>query len=155
MATMGIDGLVSGLDTTSLITQLMQAEAMPQTLLKSKVTATQTFITALQGLNTRVASLADAAKSAAKTESWDAVTAASSGKSVTATASTSAQASSLSFTVDRLATAQTSVTGNVTTLEGLLGDPLPTSVTIATGSGATAKATVVDLTDVTDLAGFA
>lgn len=155
MAGMGIDGLVSGLDTTSLISQLMQVEAMPQTLLKSKVSSTQSFITALQGLNTRVASLADAAKTAVKPESWNAVTASSSGKSVTATATTSAQASSLSFTVDRLATAQTSVSNNVSTLTGLLGDPLPTSVTLATGSGATAKATVVDLTGVTDLAGFA
>ncbi|MEP7764576.1 flagellar filament capping protein FliD [Sanguibacter sp. 25GB23B1] len=155
MAAMGIDGLVSGLDTTALISQLMQVEAMPQTLLKSKVSSTQTFISALQSLNTKVSSLGDAAKTAAKPESWNAVTASSSGKSVTATASSGAQASSLSFTVDRLAAAQTSVTGNVTSLEGLLGDPLPTSVTIATGSGATAKATVVDLTDVTDLAGFA
>ncbi|WP_066465483.1 flagellar filament capping protein FliD [Sanguibacter suarezii] len=155
MAGMGIDGLVSGLDTTALITQLMQVEAMPQTLLKSKVTSTQSFITALQGLNTRVASLADAAKAAAKPTSWDAVTATSSGKSVTATATSGAQASSLSFSVDKLASAQTSVSGTVTTLESLLGDPLPSSVTLATGSGATAKATVVDLTDVTDLAGFA
>ena len=148
MAGMGIDGLVSGLDTTALITQLMQVEAMPQTLLKSKVTSTQSFITALQGLNTRVASLADVAKAAAKPASWDAVTATSSGKSVTATAATGAQASSLSFSVDKLASAQTSV--------GSLSLPLPTSVTLATGSSATtAKATVIDLTDVTDLSGLA
>ncbi len=31
-----IDGLVSGLDTTSLITSLLQIEAAPQTLLKTK-----------------------------------------------------------------------------------------------------------------------
>ena len=148
MAGMGIDGLVSGLDTTALITQLMQVEAMPQTLLKSKVTSTQSFITALQGLNTRVASLADVAKAAAKPASWDAVTATSSGTTVTATTAAGAQASSLSFTVDKLASAQTSV--------GSLSFPLPTSVTLATGSSATtAKATVIDLTDVTDLSGLA
>ena len=37
MGSMGIDGIVSGLDTTSLINSLMQVEAMPQTLLKQKV----------------------------------------------------------------------------------------------------------------------
>lgn len=155
MAGLGIDGLVSGLDTTALISQLMQVEAMPQTLLKAKVTTSQTFISALQGLNTRMASLGDAAKLAAKPESWNAVTASSSGKTVTATAGAGAQASSLSFTVDKLAAAQTSVTGNISTLEDLLGTPLPTSVTLGTGSGATAKATVIDLAGVTDLAGFA
>ena len=159
MAGMGIDGLVSGLDTTALISQLMQVEAMPQTLLKSKVSTTQTFISALQGLNTRVASLADAAKAAAKPASWDAVAAAVSGKSATATVSAGAQASSLSFTVDKLASAQTSVSGKVSSLEDLFSGtpalPVPAKVTIVTGAGDQAKATVVDLTGVTDLAGFA
>lgn len=155
MAGFGIDGLVSGLDTTALISQLMQVEAMPQTLLKAKVSTAQTFISALQGLNTRMASLGDAAKLAAKPESWNAVSASSSAKTVTATTSTGAQASSLSFTVDKLASAQTSVSGNLTTLEDLVGATIPATVTVATGSGATAKATVVDLTGVTDLAGFA
>ena len=158
MAGMGIDGLVSGLDTTTLISQLMQVEAMPQTLLKSKVTSTQAFITALQGLNTKTASLGDVAKLAAKPESWNAATASSSATSVTATTSTGAQASSLSFTVDKLATAQTSVSGNVTTLEDFFGgpaSPIPATVTLGSGSGPTATATVIDLAGVTDLAGFA
>lgn len=155
MAGMGIDGLVSGLQTTDLINQLMKAEAIPQGLLKNKQTDTNAFITALQALNTKVSSLADAAAAAAKAVSWNAYAATSSSGSVSASTTTDAQASELSFTVDKLATAQTSVTGNVATLEGLLGTPLPTSVTIATGSGSTAKATVVDLTGVTDLAEFA
>ncbi|PFG32225.1 flagellar filament capping protein FliD [Sanguibacter antarcticus] len=156
MASFGIDGLVSGLDTTSLITQLMAVEAAPQTLLKAKVSTTQTFISTLQGLNTRVSSLADAATTATKTASWSAVKASTTGTSATATASSTAQASSLTFTVDKLAKAQTSVTGNVTSLADLFGGTVPSSVTIAKGSAdATATATVVDLTGVTDLAGFA
>lgn len=155
MAGMGIDGLVSGLQTTDLINQLMQAEAIPQGLLKSKQTATNTFITALQALNTKVASLADAAATAAKAVSWNAYSATSSTASVSASTTPAAQASQLSFTVDKLATAQTSVTGNVSTLEGLLGNPLPASVTLATGRAGEEKALVIDLTGVTDLAGFA
>lgn len=163
MAAMGIDGIVSGLDTTSLINSLMKVEAMPQTLLKSKVSTTQTFITALQGLNSKVSSLADAAKAAARPASWDAVTATTTAKSVTATATSGAGASSLSFTVDALAAPQTSVSGPVSTLAQLFADPgdpadpgtVPSTVTIRTGSGATEKLTTVPLGSATDLAGFA
>ena len=37
---LAIDGLVSGLDTTTMITSLMKIEAVPQTLLKNNVTST-------------------------------------------------------------------------------------------------------------------
>ena len=37
MAGMSVDGLISGLDTTSLISQLVQAEAAPQTQLRTKL----------------------------------------------------------------------------------------------------------------------
>ncbi|HMO09921.1 MAG TPA: flagellar cap protein FliD N-terminal domain-containing protein, partial [Actinotalea sp.] len=65
-ASLGVDGLVSGLSTTSLINQLIQVEAAPQALLKSKLSATQSFITALQSLNTKIASLGEAGAKAAK-----------------------------------------------------------------------------------------
>lgn len=155
MVTLGIDGMISGLKTTDLINQLMQAEAMPQTLLKAKVATTQTFVTALQGLNTRVASLVDVAKNSAKPESWQAATATTTATSVKATTSAGAQPSNLSFTVDRLATAQTSVSANVSDLESLFGGTVPTHLTIGSGSGADQKAVVVDLAGVTDLSELA
>ena len=155
MASMGIDGLSSGLDTTSLINSLMQVEAMPQTLLKKKVSTATTFTAALQALNSRVASLRDAAAAAAKPASWSAVTASSSAPSVTATAGATAGASSLTFTVDRLASAQTSVSAKVTDLAQVFGGTVPAAVTLTSGTGATATATTVDLTGVTTLAGFA
>ncbi|NMR21030.1 flagellar filament capping protein FliD [Cellulomonas fimi] len=156
MAVMGIDGLASGLDTTGLINSLMKVEAMPQTLLKAKVTTTQSYISALQSLNTKVSSLAEAAKTAATPAKWDAVTANSSAKTVTATTSAGAQASSLSFTVDALATGQTSVSAAVTDLAGFFGPgTVPGSVTLVSGSGPDATLTAVDLDGVTDLAGFA
>lgn len=153
MATMGIDGLSSGLDTTSLINSLMQVEAMPQTLLKASITSTTSFVSALQALNAKVASLATNAKTAALPASWGAVRATSSASSVTATASAAAQASSVSFTVDLLAAAQTSVSAATTDFASLFGGTL----TIATGATATTGTTVtaVDLSAVTDLAGVA
>ena len=62
--TSSIAGLVSGLDTTSLITQLMQIESAPQTLLKTKQTNTSNVVSALQALNDERASLAQALRSA-------------------------------------------------------------------------------------------
>ena len=52
-----IGGMISGLDTATMINQLMQLEARPQSLLKNKVSSTQTLVSALQALNTRIADL--------------------------------------------------------------------------------------------------
>ena len=106
---LAIDGLVSGLDTISLINQLMTLEAAPQTLLKGKVTTTQTLVSALQTLNSTVASLAAAAKKTAAPTSTDLFTATSSATSVTATATTGATAGGLAVSVTSIARAQVSV----------------------------------------------
>ena len=55
MANTSIGGLISGLDTATIISQLMQLEAQPQTRLKTKVTVEQSAVTALQALNTKLA----------------------------------------------------------------------------------------------------
>lgn len=109
MASMGIDGMISGLNTTDLINQLMQAEAIPQSLLKNKQTSTTTFVTALQTLNTKVASLAEAATTATKPASWQAYKATSSSTGVTATTTSAALPSEISFRVDALASNQVSL----------------------------------------------
>jgi flagellar hook-associated protein 2 len=106
-----VDGLVSGLDTTSLINSLMQLEAIPQQTLKTKVSVNQNFISALQGLNTKVAKLATLAKDAAKPASLDLHTASTSdAKIATATASPGAGPASVSMVVRNLAQAQVAVT---------------------------------------------
>ena len=150
-----IDGLVSGLNTTTIISQLMQLEAAPQTSLKTAVTKTGSIVAALQALNTKLASLGDSAKAAATATSWQAVTAASTATSVTASAAAGAQPSSLTFSVGALATRQTSVSAGATDLASLFGGPAPATLTLATGSGATASVAAIDLTGVTDLAGLA
>jgi len=107
---LAIDGLVSGLDTTALINSLMQLEAVPQTLLKSKVTASQAYISALQGLNTRVAALGELAVTTTKPQALDLYSTTSSSDKVTATATTGAQAGEIDLVVGQLAQAQKSVT---------------------------------------------
>lgn len=157
MVSMGIDGLASGLDTTALINQLIQVEAGPQTLLKQKSTQTQNLVSALQGLNTRIASLADVAAKAAKAESWDAYKATSSSDSVTATASGAAQPGTVSFHVERLATAQVSLSatwnadGTSPTAGPSMVPTIPPAVTVrnsATGELVTVQPSTGSLSDV-------
>jgi flagellar hook-associated protein 2 len=111
---MAVDGLISGLKTTDLIDQLMQAEAVPQTLLKSKVATSTTYITAMQALNTKVAALADLATKTAKPAASDLHTATSSSTAVTATAGSGAVDGTIDFTVDKVAQSQVTVTGPLT-----------------------------------------
>jgi len=112
---LSIDGLISGQDTTTLINNLIAVEAIPQTLLKGKVTAAQNYTTAVQGLNTKVAALADSATKAARPASYDLYTATSSSSQVTATTSTGIAAGVIDVTVGRLAQNQVTVTGPLTT----------------------------------------
>src|SRR5690349_20808430 len=149
MAALGIDGLVSGLQTTDLINSLMAAEAAPQTLLKSKQSSTTSFVTALQSLNTKVASLAEAAAKAAKAVSWETTKATTSAPSVTATTATGAQPTQLSFTVDAVAQSQVSLTspldlakltGGASTLTIRKQDGTLTEIAVGTDAAATARA---------------
>lgn len=126
MATLGIDGLASGLDTTGLINSLMQIEAAPQTLLKSKQSTAQNVVTALQGINTRVASLKTNAEKAADASNWNAYKATSSATHVSATTTSSAETGSLTFTVGAVATRQVSLSAAVSDGSQLTTDNPPT-----------------------------
>jgi flagellar hook-associated protein 2 len=125
---MAIDGLVSGLDTTSLINSLMQLDAVPQTLLKNKVTATQSMVTALQGLNSKVADLATLAEKTAKAGALDLYKATSSSTNVTATVTSPSTVGQIDMVVDKLAQAQTMVSDKLTAWPD-------TNITIADASG--------------------
>ena len=112
--TNAIDGLVSGLDTTSLINSLMQVEAVPQTLLKAKVSSSQNLISALQGLNTQIAGLADLAGKAAKPAALDLYSATSTSPTVTTAVSANASAGQLDVVVTDLARSQVGVSAAMT-----------------------------------------
>ncbi|HEY6799820.1 MAG TPA: flagellar cap protein FliD N-terminal domain-containing protein, partial [Agromyces sp.] len=85
-----LDGLASGLDTTTLIATLMQVEARPQQLLKISQARTTTQVTDLQTLNARLASLLEKATTAAKPAGLQHFTTTSSDASVTVTAKSGA-----------------------------------------------------------------
>lgn len=115
---MGIDGLVSGLDTTSLIDALINAEAGTQRLLSTKVTKTQSLVTDLQSLNSALANLTTNAAGSSTVDKLRGVTASSSASSVKVAADATATPGSLSFRVDRLAQSQVSVTAAMTAWTG-------------------------------------
>jgi len=106
---LSLDGLSSGLDTTTLINSLMQVEAIPQNILKNKAKSTQTMISALQALNTKVADLAKVTGKIADSKSLQFLSTSSSSESLKVSTLTGAGPGSLDFTVDRLATSQQAV----------------------------------------------
>ncbi|MFZ5846960.1 MAG: flagellar filament capping protein FliD [Actinomycetota bacterium] len=105
MANASIGGLVSGLDTATIISQLMQLEARPQANLKSRVSSEQRAVTALQTLNSKLANIATKAAELAKTDSWLPMKATSSNAGVTVSADSTAQLTSLDLNIVSTATA--------------------------------------------------
>ncbi len=144
---LAIDGLVSGLDTTSLINSLMQIEAAPQTLLKNRMSSTNTLVTALQSLNSSVAALATKATAAAKPETSNLFTATSSAPSVTVTASSGADAGRIDLRVASVAAAQVSVSAAMT-----VWPDSPATFTIVASDGTKTELTAAStaLADIVD-----
>jgi len=105
----GIDGLISGMKTSEIIDKLIGVESNQQKLLAIKKSNLSSVVTAMQSLNTKVASLGAAATTALKAESWQAAKATSSSTAVTAVTSEGAQPSTLSFTVDKVAASQSTL----------------------------------------------
>ena len=145
MATSSISGLASGLDTASIINQLMQLEAIPQSRLRDQQTAENNVIKALRSLNTDTALLASSAAKLAKASTWQTLKATSSSSAVTATATSSASASSFTVVVGQLAKAgQTSYGSDLALDANVLTVPTDpvvltaadgTTHTISTGTG--------------------
>ncbi|HET6480707.1 MAG TPA: flagellar filament capping protein FliD [Actinoplanes sp.] len=115
-----VDGLVSGLSTTSMITQLMQIEAAPQTRLMSKVSNAQTAVAAYQSVNSKLTALKSAADSLGQLSTWRAVKPTSSSTTVTASAVTGTNAASgttvfnvKSLAKNQITTAKVPATGNI------------------------------------------
>ncbi len=98
-----ISGLASGLDTATIVNQLMQLEAAPQSRLKSKVSTEKSGLTALQGLNTKIAALQTRAAELAKPTAWTSLTATSSNPAVRITAGDDAAPTTRSVTVTSVA----------------------------------------------------
>ena len=108
--TMSVDGLVSGMDTTALVSQLIAAEAAPKRQLEAKITAATTQASGYRTVNTTFAAVRAAAEALTATTLAASRKTSSSAASVTASAGASAvDGTSVSFTVTALAAKQTSI----------------------------------------------
>lgn len=136
-----LGSLLFGLDGTSFVSQLMQTEAQPETLLKTQLAGVQAAAAAYRSVNSAVAALQSAAAALTDPATWGAVQATSSSNTVTASAAAGATPGSLSFTVDQLAAAHTVVTGqNWTSTTDAFG--LGSSLTLTKADGTVSTITV-------------
>ncbi|MBB3083144.1 flagellar filament capping protein FliD [Geodermatophilus sabuli] len=116
---MSVGGLVSGMDTQTIISQLMQIEANPQTLLKQRLSATQSQATAYRALNTRFDALRSAAEAlTTDANAWKPAKATASSTTVTASASAGAAPGSVTFTVNNVATSHSVRSDKIWTVTG-------------------------------------
>lgn len=112
--TTSVDGLVSGLNTSQLISQLMQVEAAPQTALKAKVSAAQMAVSSYQSVNSKLSALQTAAQALTAANGFTAAKGTSTEASVSVAATSTATPGSLTFHVDSLAAAESGIsTGGV------------------------------------------
>jgi flagellar hook-associated protein 2 len=110
-------------------------------MLQNQLSNVTTYRSALQSVNTQLAAIATAAKTASTAGALAAFTASSDTSGVSAAADATATAGSVSFTVGSIATAQVSVSGAMSAWPDT--SSATPAITITTGSGSTAKSTTV------------
>ncbi len=105
MPTSQISGLASGLDTATIVSQLMQLEALPQTRMKTQLSTEQSSVKSLQELNAKLAALVTEAGKLAGGTGWSPVKVSTSDAGVSVTGSEGAVPTNLSLSVTSLAKA--------------------------------------------------
>src|SRR5580704_15988311 len=100
-----LSGLVSGIDTSTIISELMSVAAQPQQQLESQRSTDETRVQTYQSLNSAVQTVGTDAKALAIPAGWDVFAATTSdATTATATAGSGAVGGNLTFTVNNLAT---------------------------------------------------
>ncbi|MEX2658103.1 MAG: flagellar filament capping protein FliD [Acidimicrobiales bacterium] len=126
-----IDGLISGLNTTQLINQLMQLERQPQVRIQQARGRNELAITALQGLNTLFLAMKTTSAAMTTATGWQPATATSSNEAAVAvSAAAGAPPASLTFDVTQLAVAGSAISsGSATALSDVVASGATISVT--------------------------
>ena len=129
----GLSGLSSGIDWSTIITQLIAVEKKPVTTLQTKEATLTAQLTAIRDVNTKLVALkAAAANLADSTNVLSRATGISGGSAVTAAATSAATIGTHKVTVYKLATATTA------TSTSFLGNALSTSSGLADAGMGTA-----------------
>ena len=120
------NGVISGLDTSSIISALMQAYEQPQVDIQNQITSLNTNLSDYQQLSSDFLNLQTAANNLTSASDWQVTSATTSNPAVaTATTTSGATPSTISFNVDQLA--QGNVVAGANTLSSL-------SSTVASGN---------------------
>jgi flagellar hook-associated protein 2 len=98
-------GLISGMDTGSLVAQLIQAEAAPQKALQTRLKSTELAASAYRTVNTTFLAVRAAAEAILKPDVWTPVKASSSSANVSVSAGAGATPGALTFKVLATSTA--------------------------------------------------
>ncbi|WP_369054507.1 flagellar filament capping protein FliD [Kineococcus terrestris] len=109
-----VDGLVSGLDTGNIVSQLVSIDSIAQNRLKASVSTAQSKVSALQSINTKVAALQAAVEGLQKAATWTASKATSSSDAVAVAAAGATASGAVTVQVSKLATPQSVLTAPVT-----------------------------------------
>ena len=134
-----IDGLISGLNTTQIISQLMQVERLPEQQLTNHKTDSQNMVSSMQGLNSLFTALQTAANafvpdSITQQSAWGSTTATSSASALaTVTTGPTAQPGSARFVVTSVASAASVVSSGTV---GSLTSPVATGPFLVTKGAA-------------------
>ena len=105
-------GLISGIDTASLVDQLIAVESKPLTLVQNRVAVLQSQKAAFLEINSKILALQSAATKIGDNQTYKTKAVTSSNESVlTASASNSAAVGSYTFTVDRLVSTHQLISG--------------------------------------------
>jgi len=132
-----VSGLVSGMDTATIISQLMQIEAQPQAALQRRVSTEQKAVSSLQTVNAKLANVATKAGTLSSLVAWSPVKATSSNSGVTVTTSTGAAPASLTLAVGQLATATVVDYGTHALTQQVAGGATTVTLTLAGGAART------------------
>jgi flagellar hook-associated protein 2 len=149
-----VDGLVSGMDTTSMIASMMQIESQPKSMLQTKVKTAQTAVSSYQSVNSRLAALKSAADDLGQLSTWRSIRPTVSSTSVTATATggTTTATGSVTFDVVSIAKAQANTarvasTGDITAADSIqvaIGSADPVTIDISADRSASGIANAIN-----------
>jgi len=116
MATISSPGIGSGLDVSSIVTQLVALEKAPLKQLQTQASSFQTKLSTYGTIKSQVSALGDAAAKLSSTSGWNSVIASSSNSAaIGVTVAAGAPATSLTMEVQQLAKSQSTASAAVTT----------------------------------------
>ncbi|MCU1373111.1 MAG: flagellar hook-associated 2 domain protein, partial [Actinomycetia bacterium] len=138
-----VDGLISGMSTTQVISQLMTIEAQPQDRLVAQRNTLTTMVQSYQSVNTKFLAFQSASDKLTHADNWAVRTASSSSASVSATAASGALTGSITFDVQTIAKAQSYVSAGTFSSTSAIATAA-TQVTITKGTGTPVNVSVGD-----------